>query len=33
MASNILYTDSQFCYPNKKLAIDIFLSFFFSILL
>ena len=30
---NILYTDSQFCYPNKKLAIYIFLSFFFSILL
>ena len=28
MASNILYTDSQFCYPNKKLAIYIFLSFF-----
>ena len=25
---NILYTDSQFCYPNKKLAIYIFLSFF-----
>ena len=25
---NILYTDSQFCYPNKKLAIYIFLSIF-----